>query len=286
MIIGAAQVGFVDRKAGVDESRNVCRLALITDSAVPVSWENSQEAGVEIADLENGGADSARYEDLPAVAGKARSYQGWTKDFVAFLYGTEKLDLLKSPSTGEASRPGESERDFRIRLHQAAREQRDLQIDRLRQKYASRMAGLQNRLQRARQTVEREAAQAGQAKLQTAISFGTTLLGAFLGRKAASVSTLGRATTAARGMGRSMKEQQDVGRARESVEELERQLAELEAELKLETEALHAKVDPQTEQLETISIKPKKANISVQLVALGWAPLRLNESGPPTPAWE
>src|SRR6185436_16637407 len=142
------------------------------------------------------------------------------------------------------------------------------------------------RIRRAQQAVDRESAQANQAKVQTAISFGTTLLGALFGRKAVSVSTLGRATTAARGVGRSMKEQQDIGRAGETVEALQEQLNALEAELQTETQALEAKIDAQNETLETISIKPKKTNISVQLVALAWAPYWRDESGDATSAWE
>ena len=286
MVLGAGRVNFVDTKLGVDQSVEVCCLTPITDEAVPVSWENSQEAGIAVSDLEKDAAGDAQYHEAPAVAGKAKSYQGWTKDFVAFLYGTQKLELLKSSSTREYSKPGESERDFRVRLQQSVRESRDAQIEQLRQKYAPRMAGLQERIRRAQQAVERESAQANQAKLQTAISFGTTLLGAFLGRKAVSVSTLGRATTAVRGVGRSMKEQQDIGRAAESVEALQAQLAELEAELQAEAQALEAKTDAQSEPLETISIKPKKTNISVQLVALAWTPFWLDESGDKTAAWE
>lgn len=285
MILGAAKVNFVDAKIGIDESQDVCRLTTITDAAVPVSWDDSQDASVAVSDLEKDPASDAQYEELPAVGGKAKNYQSWTRDFVAYLYGNQKLDLLKSPSTTELSRPGESERDFRVRLRQTVREQRDVQIEKLRQKYAPKMTGLQERIRRAQQGVEREAAQASQTKLQTAISFGTTLLGAFLGRKAVSVSTLGRATTAARGVSRSMKENQDIGRAQESVELLQGQLAELDAELQSETQALEAKVDAQSEQLDTIGIKPKKANISVQLVTLAWAPFWQDESGAATSAW-
>ena len=286
MVFGAAKVRFVDAKLAVDESQDVCCLTPITDDPVPVSWDNSQEAGVASSDLENEPPDDAVYEEVPAVARKAKSYQGWTKEYVAFLYGSQKLELLKSPSTGESSKPGEAERDFRVRLQQTAREHRDAQIEKLRYKYAPRMAGLQERIRRAQQAVEREGAQASQAKLQTAISFGTTLLGALLGRKAVSVSTMGRATTAARGIGRSAKEHQDIGRAQETVEALQAQLAEIEADLQAETQALEAKVDAQNEQLETLSIKPKKVNISVQLVTLAWAPFWREDSGEYTPAWK
>ena len=286
LILGAAKVDFVDTKIGLNESQDVCRLATITDAAVPVSWDDSRDGGVAVTDLEKDPAGAAVYEELPAVAVKVKSYQGWTKDLVAYLYGNQTLELLKSPSTAELSGPGESERDFRVRLQQTIREHRDGQIEQLRQKYAPKMTALQERIRRAEQAVDRESAQASQSKLQTAISFGTTLLGAFLGRKAVSVSTLGRAATAARGVSRSMKEQQDIGRAQESVDALQGQLGELESELQAETQALEAKVDAQGEQLETITIKPKKSNISVTLVTLAWAPFWRDESGAATPAWE
>src|SRR5262245_13576007 len=286
MVIGAATVSFVDTKAGIDATSEVCLLAAVTDAPVPVDWDDSTDAGVAIADLEKDPADEASYQELPGVAGKARNYQTWAKSFVTYLYGKQRMELLQSPSTDQVSTPGESERDFRVRLQQIVREHRDVQIENLRKKYAPKITTLQNRILRAQQAVQRESAQANQAKLQTAISFGTTILGAFLGRKAVSVSTLGRATTAARGVGRSMKEQQDIGRAQDSVEALQSQLADLEAELQTETQLLEAKIDAQNEQLEKISIKPKKSNISVQLVSLAWAPFWQNESGEPTSAWE
>lgn len=286
MIIGSARVNFIDTKLGIDDSQEVIHLTAIADEAVPVRWDKSQEAGVASSDLEKDPASDAQFEEVPPVAGKPKSYQTWTKDYVAFLYGNQRLDLLKSPSIGECSKPGEAERDFRVRLQQAGREQRDGQVEQLRKKYAPKMAALQEKIRRAQQAVERESAQASQAKLQTAISFGTTVLGAFFGRKAVSVSSLGRATTAARGVGRSMKEQQDVGRAAESVEALQGRVAELEAELQAEAQALEARIDAQSEALETVSIKPKKTNISVQLVALAWAPFWRDDSGDATSAWE
>ena len=41
---------------------------------------------------------------------------------------------------------------------------------------------------------------------------------------------------------------------------------------KQKPQALERSFDPQTEQLETVSLKPTKANISVKLLTLAWAP--------------
>ena len=192
---------------------------------------------------------------------------------------------MKSPSLEEVSKPGESERDFRVRLQQRAREQRDHTAESLRKKYAPKIAALQDRIRRAEQAVERESQQSRQSQLQAALAVGATLLGAFMGRKTVSATTLGRATTAIRGAGRAMKEAKDVGQAQDNVQALQQQLAELETQFKTETDRLAA-VDPLTENLETIALKPTKANIVVKLVALAWTPYWQDTQGNLTPAWK
>src|SRR6185436_8636427 len=186
---------------------------------------------------------------------------------------------LKATSSGTASHPGESERDFRIRLQHASREQRDAAVEQLRKKYAPKTATLQERLRRTQQAVDREQEQAKAQTLQTAISFGTTLLGAFMGRKAVSASTLGRATTAARGVGRALKETQDIGRAKETVEAVQQQLQQLDEELRSETAALEERFDASSERVEALICKPKRTNIAVRLVTLVWAPYAVSADG-------
>lgn len=68
--------------------------------------------------------------------------------------------------------------------------------------------------------------------MQTAISFGATILSAVLGRKTFSSTTVGRATTAARGVGRASKQADDVRRARDDVAAYHDKLREIEGELR------------------------------------------------------
>jgi hypothetical protein len=277
-LVGVARVNYSDPKTKVDTTQEVCFLTPISDEAIPVRWEDASGAGFAASALEKSAPGGAKFAALPPAAAKTKSYVTWERDFIQWVYGTQRLTIWRSPTLKELSRPGETERDFRVRLQQAAREQRDGAVEKLRQKYTEKTAALRERLRRAQQAVERETDQAKQQKTQTAISFGATLLGAFVGRRGVS-GTLGRATTAARGVSRSMKEQEDIGRAQDTVESLEQRLAALEEEFRAETAALEAKVDPQMEQLESITLQPKKTGISVQLVALTWAPFRQGSEG-------
>jgi hypothetical protein len=286
MLLGAARVRFANAKAGIDVNEEVTLFAPIREGAVPVEWEQATVAHLDLSDLERDPSGGAQYETLPAAATKAKQYEAWKSDMSAWLYRTQKLDLFRSPSTKDLSKPGESERDFRVRLQQAGREQRDRQSDSLRKKYAPKMAALQERIRRAGQMVERQQTESRSSQLQAAISVGATILGAFLGRKAISATNIGKATTAIRGAGRVMKESKDVSQAEDNVAALQQQLADLEAQFKAEAEALAAATDPLMEKLERLSLKPAKSNITIKLVALAWAPHWQDDQGIEVPAWQ
>jgi hypothetical protein len=84
------------------------------------------------------------------------------------------------------------------------------------------------------------------------------------------VTTLNKAATAARQMGRTWKETQDVGQADENEQQLAQQAQELQQQFDAELAAQQSKVDPATEQMETVPVRLKKTNIEVQLVSLAW----------------
>jgi hypothetical protein len=284
MALGAAQVHYSDANSRVDMNEDVLVLAPVTDGPDPVRWEEAQPAPFALADLEREPAPAAVFEPPPAPASVPRSWEAWARDFAAWLFRTRRVDLLESPSSGEVSAPNESERDFRARLRQKAREERDAVAETLRGRYAARLAALADRKRRAEQAVEREKEETTSQGIQTAISVGATVLGALLGRKMASATNIGRATTAARGAGRTMKQAGDIGRAKENVAAIDQQIAALEGELQAELDQRAAATDPVTEKLAALPLRPRKSDISVRIVALAWAPFREEARGA-APLW-
>ena len=283
MLLGAAEIHYSKSKT-IEMTEAVTLLTAINDGPVDLDWSQAAAVDLPLEDLESEPQTGAHFAEAPAKASKARSYATWRKDFAGWIYRNQRLELLESPSLDIASNPGESERDFRVRLQQIAREQRDQAVEKLRQKYASKFAQLEERKRRAEQAVAREAEQVKDQKYQTAISFGATLLSSFMGRKRAGV--LGRATTAARGVSRTMRQADDVGRAEENVAAVSQRLADLEAEFRAEADTIERSLDPTTEQLDTVSLKPTKANINVKLLTLVWAPYWHDAQGQAKPAWE
>lgn len=285
MVAGAGRVRFSDAKLGLDETKEVTALVPIQDGALPIQWDRASAVSLSVEDLEGDPMDGAAFLPVPAGVVTSKSAAGWSKEFAAWLFRTQSLTCLRSPSTKVVSKPGESERDFRVRLQQAAREQRDRAAEALRQKYAPKLASLRERVRRAEQTQERQRAESRSSQVQAAITVGASILGAFLGRKTISATNVGRATTAIRGAGRAIKEAQDVNHAEENVAALQQQLLDMEQQLKSETDALAASAEPLNETLDQLAVRPNKSNVTVTLVTLVWVPQWRDPQGTVREAW-
>ena len=271
VVLAAVRLGFSDPKLNVDSVRDVVYAATIVDGPVTLDWANSRRLDVTVGSLSRAPEKDASFESLPAPAAQPKNYAAWEKTLKQWLGQNERIQLLRHRETGLTSRPDEPEGDFKVRVQDASRAARDAAVDAIRQKFAARQAALAERLRKAEAAMSRESEQSSQQKLQAAVSIGATLVGALLGRKTFSASTLGRATTAARGVSRTMKESGDVQRASESVDAVRSQVNELDEQLRRETQAIAAEFDRPAD-LEQVTLVPKRGQINVQLVALGWDP--------------
>ncbi len=262
----------MEPKRGIELTRTVTRLVPFGSGAVVIDWAASEETDIAADDLETAPAGAATFGELPPAAAKPASYQAWLRDFGRWLQQEQILTLHFDEATGLASAPDESEAQFRARVALRDRETRDAAKEKLRLKFAPKLAMLDERIRRAGQAVAREHEQASESKMQTGISLGTTILGALFGRKTMSASTIGRATTAARGVGRSMRQSQDVKRAEETREALQAQRTELDHDFEAEIAGLEAAAPAAGRPFSTIDIKPKKTHVTPERVVLVWRP--------------
>ena len=268
-LYGSAKVQYTDAKRGIDVVQDLNAIAPFTTGAVPVTWDAATDTPVSPEKLATSAPAGATFTTPPAAAVDPRRYPGWSRDFVDWIARARPLTVFTAKSVGLTSTPGESERDFRVRVQLAAREARDAQVEKLRGSYAPKIARAADKIRKAEEALGREQQQVTQQRLQTAVSVGATLLGAFLGRKAISASTLGRATTAARGVSRSMKEGEDVAGAQERLTLAQQEQAALQQQIESEAAALAGSIDP---EIETVEVRAKRAGVDVRLIALGWIP--------------
>lgn len=285
MLLGIAKVYYSDTKAGVDQEEAQSLLAPFTSGPVPIDWGSASAPDLTEQDLEPEPRAGAAFAAVPAEASKSRNYAAWQKDFTDALFQSGKLELFRFPALKATSKQGESEKDFRLRLTQLVREQRDEQKEKLRVKYAPKLAAIQDRIRKAEQRLDVEKAQSRDSKISSALSFGAAILGAFTGRKMVSAASVSKASTAMRSVGKASKESGDVGRAEDNIDALRQQYADLETQFNTDLQAADEACDPTTDPLESVVLKPKKTNIKVRALVLAWAPHAIDGAGSAEPIW-
>ncbi|MEM1180563.1 MAG: DUF87 domain-containing protein [Acidobacteriota bacterium] len=282
-VLGSARVHFVNTRKGLEAQEEV--LFIAEPDGDDLDWQDAELLEhLTDGDLEKDGEEGARYGAADAELLDAKAYRTWNKGFKDMLYRQRRWPLPQCEGLGLIAEPGESERDFKVRVAELAREKRDLQVEKLRDRYGKKVTTLEGRVRRAEQKLEKEQEQASAQRMQSIINVGTTILGAFMGRKTFSRTNLRKATTAARGFGRSAKEGRDVDHAEENLEALQLQMQELEQEFDDAVSELEAELAAESNDVTTFELKPRRSDVDVRRVGLVWRPYRV-EDGVAEPAW-
>jgi hypothetical protein len=284
-LVAGGDVVFTSARYKVEDAREVLHTVEFEDGPVDVDWDNGEPLELAIGDLLKDGDADASYANCPAAADNVKAYAGWGRDYKRWLRQNETVTLYRSKRFKMTSLPSETEGDFRVRLQDAASELRDAAIAKIRKRYATKTTTLENRLMRAQQALSVQKEQSSKKKLDTAISFGTAILGAVLGRKKLSSGTASKMGTAIKTAGSARKESQDVARAEQTVAKVRTDLDTLNAELEKEIAALDTSFDAQEEELDEIVVRAKSTDINVAITGLVWLPYTKGDKGRLRPAW-
>jgi phage host-nuclease inhibitor protein Gam len=284
-LIAAGDVVFTSARYNVEDERSVLHTVEFESGPVEIDWDDSEPLDIPVDDLLDEGAEGASYADCPGAASNTKAYPRWGKDYKRWLRQNENITLYKSKRFRLTSTAEETEGEFRARLQDAASEMRDQAIAKIRKRYASKVTTLENRLLRAEQAIAREKQQSTKKKLDTAISFGTAILGAVLGRKKLSASTATKIGSAIKTAGGASKEAADVERAAQTVAKVKEEMTALNASLEKEIADLDTAFDAQAEALDEIVVRAKSTDIHVALTGLVWLPYTADEKGRLRPVW-
>jgi hypothetical protein len=267
-ILGRARVRYARPSPRIEVDREVICMAPAGDVLGESAWEVAQTCA-EAPEVEPAPRHGS-FAPLPPALSGPRGYTSLAASLKSHLGRTSKLTAWRAPAIDAVSRPGETEGEFRARIAHRVKEWRDERIEEVRAKNATKLASLADRIDRARQKVEKEKAEAKNQSLQTYVSIGTAVIGALFGRKKISATTIGRAATSMRSASRATRQQADVAHAEESLQTLEERRQLLEEEIEQELDRIRLEASPHQIALEEIEIPARKTDIAVEDVALAW----------------
>lgn len=279
-LFASARIHFVDLKQKLDSWQTTRHLVMTDPVNGSLRWTEARPAP------EGEGREplpGARHENVPADLSDSKRFAQHEKDYKSFLSEMFTIELASLPAHKLAAIPGESEGDFRIRAGQLLREKRDEEIEKLRKKYAVKLAALVERERRAAAKVENEKSQLSRQRMGAMIHFGTAALSVLLGRRAGGI---GRASTGIGSMTRAGKEKLDVEQAGETLESVRRQRDAMESEAEQEIASTTQAYDPANLASTTVRIAPRRSDTAIQQIGLAWIPCVSDAFGTLRPAIE
>lgn len=269
-LAATASVRFYNASRNIDELTQVnVRLSLDESFDAP-DWQDAEPSEAELESCPESAPQGSSFQPLPQIFSALKNFKGWEKDLANHLYQTQRLHLLRVPSLKMESRPGETEAEFQVRIADRLREDKEAAVEKLAGKFQVKKERLAMKLDSAYAKLEKEESDVSTKTTDTIISFGTAVLGAFMGRKRLSSTTMTRTASGIRKAGRIGKEKDDVRRAEELVARLEQELEELESEQSQALEELADSYNPALVETETFAVKPRRSDIFDVRVCLLW----------------
>ena len=271
-LIGMASVRTVNQSRGIDQSTKVCLQLHLTSSFREADWAKAEETEFALESLPTVAPGGAFFAELPSALKMQQSFSNEEKRLAEHIYRTQTLKLLRVKSLTLESEPGESENSFQQRLAAVLAGKKEAATAKIEEQYVKKQRQLEEQLEKAYSKVNKEQGEVKEKGIETAISVGVAILGAFLGRKPLSVSTATQSARGVRNAGKLLKEKDDVQRAQAEVGRLEQEITLLGEELRQKIIEQTALFDPSLYPVETFSISPRKTDIFDVRISLLWLP--------------
>ena len=270
---------FIRKTASLDQWQNAKHVINCSPEFPENLWESSEPVSLDI-DLIDTADERFTFTPLPSQLVNKRKYRAYRSQYKEFLYRHSDLTLYKSNLvTGIA--PLGDRADAVAHFTQKLREARDVQTEKLRDKYERKLDSLEKKIRTGQDRLEREKSQSRSSMISAGSSVIGALLGGFMGGRRTSVSTV------ARGVGYASQQTSDVARAERRLQLLDKDKQELHRELAQDLDDLQQKYDISQLEPEPQQIPPRKSDLKTETPIILWRPWQIKKDGTESPLdWE
>jgi hypothetical protein len=211
---------------------------------------------------------------LPAAPIGRKAF--WTtleKDLVAHLARTRTMEIFANRQLKLYSRAGETKDEFTARCREAGAAKADEEAAKLRDKYETKVRGLQEKLRTAQDRADVLAAEASGRQQEELLSTAGSILGSFLGGRRRSSSLAGDLRSAAGRRSRSRAAGERLDAAQNKVGAIAEQVADLEAALSEDLLRITSAWDEKAAAVDSVPVSPERTDIQVAHLQLAWLPV-------------
>jgi len=266
-LVGLASAFYHDKQGMQSKEETIACLVPLPEAQGFVDWERDITDELRAEDLEASVPSSAFFGPLPEGMTNSPPYTQFRNDFIDYIYRERPLRVWVHPKLKLTSRLDESAREFKMRCREEARQRRDQDLDRLGQRYAHDLSGLQARLEREERELTEDRIEYDGRKREEMLSAGESIVGALLGRRRS--RALSQASQKRRMTSRARAE---VEESEETIEQLRERIDELSEERKDALAEIRSKWADVANDIQESALRPRKSDIRVKAFGLGWIP--------------
>lgn len=270
-VLARVRVAFEDRALGVQKTEDRSLLLPLP------SYGTADPAQAELVDiafnqlrgepLVTAPEKGPYFGRLPEYASSATELRALRTRLADHLYFTARASVRVHPALNIAQGFDESDAEFRGRVANAARERRDIEIDKLRVQAEKKIATVTEKLRKEQIDLAGDEAKAKALAQERWVGMGEKVLNLLLGRRSSNIA------------GSVMSKQRQVAEAQARVEEDKQEIERLTGEQGQLTAALQQAVSEIQERYNNLladvqerEIAPKKSDVNVQEFMLAWVP--------------
>jgi hypothetical protein len=271
-LLASAQVRVLDRKHGVDTDITRASLVDTLDRRGVVRWEEFPYAGPSLDRIETMPDASARFASIEPPLNDSKLMTALQKDFNEWIFRNSSVKARANTALKVFAGPDVSQADFMKMCSDAARAARDAEIAKKIAPIDRKLKTLQDRLTREERELRED-----EAKLQARrLEAGANLL-----ELGAGLAGLGRKKSVSTQFTKQRMKQQAKAAVQESVESIAQYKKEIE-QLTREREDLSREISDRwghvVNDIEEVTINPKKTDIHVDLFGVAWKPFYIIEA--------
>jgi hypothetical protein len=277
-LLAQVEVLYDDKKARLRTEKHYAFRVTDVPASGYLRWSDFAGEAVDRTRLDNAPRGTALFGELPAALADARRLKDLKDDLLDTIYKDFPLTISHNPQFGVFAALDEDPGAFEARLRQAAREQRDTQVDEVTEKLQDKLDKLEERRTRKAREVQEDETRVASSNQKDIADIALGVLGMLTGNRRSStgLTRIGRA--AVRAAWTSAPET-SLEKSRAELAEIDGQIAALQQEMQDQLADVQTQFDEAAAKVESYAIAPLKKDIEVEVFALVWLPHYVFTSG-------
>ncbi len=269
-LVAWATLRYYNAKRSIDKEERFKYKYYLNENDRDIEWSEAEINRDDKRLYSTKYSKESTFSPLPIFISEASNLEALKKEFSNYLYREKSLTLYRAKSLKIESKAKEELSKFKIRIADELNIRRDKAIDKIKSRFNRKKSSLDKRYQKAVLKLEKEEADVSSRTTDTLLSFGMTLLDAFLGKSTIKRSTASRAGATIRNAKRIYSEKSDVDAAKENLLKIDNEIKSLAQELEDEIDAIYDEFSIDRVEIEEFYIRPRRSDIYDVELALLW----------------